>query len=503
MPDEPDNKSEIKSGLKKPQPLNPESSPKTSKTLKSSPEPVKVEETALKKKAAKKAKYEELPEIPDYERPELEVYDPNDFDPTVREREGLSFPEREKEQPEVSERRRSSVKAKKEELAKIEDYEKPKLEKYEKTPFQPAKKEEVEAPKSSIDVKPNTAIARAMELAGIRRKSSVKVEDVPDQNRLLKASGGGLRGKPSEEEGKPTELEPTPRKSSLKSDKTLFDAPKKQKYDPLPEIPDYDRPDLETYEESDFDPTKKEKADAPMPASKAKEEEPKKKSMLKPNAKSSIDPTNEDFGEINMSTPKAPIKKTSTEAEAAEAKFKQPATLKPPTVVEEAASKSIVIKEPVEEAPIEIMITDSEGSSKNSDQAAADEAKKRAKRTKYDPMAYIPDDDDETPAPAPAEPETPKPSPSRAKYDPLKYTPDKELPTVEEVNKNTKLNLHNQTQTMKTIRDTDLELFAEMEKLAVKALSESVSTRCLSLNNKRTHTHTICKLFINNQRHFE
>lgn len=30
----------------------------------------------------------------------------------------------------------------------------------------------------------------------------------------------------------------------------------KSKYEDLPEIPDYERPDLETYEKTDFDPTK-------------------------------------------------------------------------------------------------------------------------------------------------------------------------------------------------------------------------------------------------------
>lgn len=33
-----------------------------------------------KAKKAKQSKYEELPEIPDYERPELEKYEKNDFD---------------------------------------------------------------------------------------------------------------------------------------------------------------------------------------------------------------------------------------------------------------------------------------------------------------------------------------------------------------------------------------------------------------------------------------
>lgn len=44
-------------------------------------EPKKVEVKKTKVKIPKAKKYEELPEIPDYERPELEVYEASDFDP--------------------------------------------------------------------------------------------------------------------------------------------------------------------------------------------------------------------------------------------------------------------------------------------------------------------------------------------------------------------------------------------------------------------------------------
>ena len=39
-----------------------------------------------KAKKASKSKYEELPEIPDYERPKLEVYEEADFDPNKKEK---------------------------------------------------------------------------------------------------------------------------------------------------------------------------------------------------------------------------------------------------------------------------------------------------------------------------------------------------------------------------------------------------------------------------------
>lgn len=37
-----------------------------------------------KAKKATKSRYEELPEIPDYERPELEKYEESDFDPSKK-----------------------------------------------------------------------------------------------------------------------------------------------------------------------------------------------------------------------------------------------------------------------------------------------------------------------------------------------------------------------------------------------------------------------------------
>lgn len=49
-------------------------------------EPKKAEEKKVKTKVSKPKKYEELPEIPDYERPVLEVYEQSEFDPTKPEK---------------------------------------------------------------------------------------------------------------------------------------------------------------------------------------------------------------------------------------------------------------------------------------------------------------------------------------------------------------------------------------------------------------------------------
>lgn len=55
--------------------------PKLKKVLKPKEEPKKEEVKKTKVKISKPKKYEDLPEIPDYERPELEVYEESDFDP--------------------------------------------------------------------------------------------------------------------------------------------------------------------------------------------------------------------------------------------------------------------------------------------------------------------------------------------------------------------------------------------------------------------------------------
>lgn len=49
-----------------------------------------------------------------------------------------------------------------------------------------------------------------------------------------------------------------PKKEEVKRPKVKI--PKAKKYEDLPEIPDYERPVLEKYEESEFDPSKLEKS---------------------------------------------------------------------------------------------------------------------------------------------------------------------------------------------------------------------------------------------------
>lgn len=54
--------------------------------LKAKVEPQKAEEKKTKAKVSKPKKYEELPEIPDYERPVLEIYEQSEFDPNKPEK---------------------------------------------------------------------------------------------------------------------------------------------------------------------------------------------------------------------------------------------------------------------------------------------------------------------------------------------------------------------------------------------------------------------------------
>lgn len=65
----------------------PEILPKLKKVeLKPKEEPKKAEEKKTKPKVSKAKKFEELPEIPDYERPVLEVYEQSEFDPNKPEK---------------------------------------------------------------------------------------------------------------------------------------------------------------------------------------------------------------------------------------------------------------------------------------------------------------------------------------------------------------------------------------------------------------------------------
>lgn len=66
--------------------------PRLRKVEKPKEEPKKEEVKRTKVKLPKAKKYEELPEIPDYERPELEIYEESEFDPTKQQQQSVPTP---------------------------------------------------------------------------------------------------------------------------------------------------------------------------------------------------------------------------------------------------------------------------------------------------------------------------------------------------------------------------------------------------------------------------
>lgn len=69
--------------------------------LKKVEEPKKEEVKRTKVKISKPKKYEDLPEIPDYERPELEIYEESEFEPSKLER-AVDEPTKQTETPTIS-----------------------------------------------------------------------------------------------------------------------------------------------------------------------------------------------------------------------------------------------------------------------------------------------------------------------------------------------------------------------------------------------------------------
>jgi hypothetical protein len=420
VPDETDNKSDIKSKSSNPDPKNPDPKPKS----------------ALKK-VTKKPKYEELPEIPDYEKPQLETYEPSDFDPSknIKEKAEASLKPKVQEKASLKDPK-TTEKPKDDDSSAIKDYEKAELERYEKSEYENIQKG------SETKMKPK-----------LEQKAKQEPEPVFQKPTLKKTA----KEVPAEEvvETKP---------------KIKFGP--KPKYEELPKIPEYDKPELENYEESDFNPSKRGSRDENAIPKKEIEEEPKKpqkkiaikidesildkKSLLKPadknkpRGKPKIEPES-----VSIQTPKFALKKPVEDTPDTKMSWKKP---KPPTIAEECVSKDITVKgEPEwrEDTPIEITITEPEEpqasdrklSLKQEDEGTKKSVsfdkdakenepteKKKIPRKKYDPLAYIPDEDvvmeeesSQSPIPQIIEPpkstETPKP---RIKYDPFKYVPDKE-----------------------------------------------------------------------------
>lgn len=372
----------------------------------------KAAESSAKKLIKKPKKYEELPEIPDYERPALEVYEESDFTPTPYNKQDLVFGQREPENPPQKAKVQPEEKAL--EVPKVEEAEKPEPEKSRRAAVEKDKKTPEEAPAGRTFGKREPKVEE--EAPKSARKVSTPKQ--PTEEELKKINS--LRKLSIE----------NPEGLSLRERVLLRRA---SRCEDMPEIPEVEKTPLEKYEKTEYEPTKKDAektVEKPVEKAAPKEEEIPNKNFKLGKGKPTPTPTPEESAEvtINQPKPKEPLKSSTGESADASILSKR---LIPPTIVEESLSKDIVIKGEPQEMPIEIKITDTDEPTKKSvsfDQSvkAAEEERKRVTRRKYDPMAYVPDDDEameESPNPDPS-PSPDSQSRSRPKYDPFKWVPD-------------------------------------------------------------------------------
>jgi hypothetical protein len=340
--------------------------------------PKKVEEKETVK-LPKWKKYEELPEIDEFVRPELEVYEKSDFTPSEFQKTEIPKKGIEKLDPPP---RRESIK---EEIKQKPDTKQPKVE---------------EKDDKKLNIKPGT-----------KKPIEEVVEPTPK-----------VGTKTPQKDPIPNDQ---PRKPSLKSFEKPEDiiepvkklkTPSKSKQDDLPDIADLNRPELEKYEKVEL--------------------EPSEKTLSRPKTKINPQIVDEDDTDFTVKNIK-PKQKKSSEEESTSAAIKTKSQ-NPPPFAEENVSKDIVIKE-----PIEIKITEPEENAKKSvtfdanTKPADDSEKKKKPRRIYDPMAWVPDKEiveEETQAQVEEETKAepipiPNPEPPkrvRPKYDPFAYVPDKE-----------------------------------------------------------------------------
>lgn len=221
-------------------------------------------------------------------------------------------------------------------------------------------------PKPKPDDQPEVAVKKI----GGKKSKFEDTQEMPEE---------GVKLKSTKKDAPATSAEPAA-KAKAKA---------KPKHEALPQIPDYDRPDLEIYDPSDFDPTKKEKSDSDdqgRTSVKSDDSVPEKKTLPRPKGKTAP----EESAEATIKDPKSKPKGITKESADANVSNK---TLKPAPTVEENAKKNIVIKGTEE---MEIKVADEDELAKKSvsfDKDTNDEpsAKKKVLRKKYDPLVYIPD----------------------------------------------------------------------------------------------------------------
>ena len=362
--------------VKKPIRVPEEEKNKTGKTEEKAETPAEILAKRFRMKNPKK--HEPLPKIADYERPALEKYEESEFTPTPYVKQELNFGNREPESSAQKAKVETPVKA--EELPKIADAEKPDLEKYKKTEIEKTKKpeeiqtktsgpnEKVDEPEKPVESPVEKAKPSESEKSPDSTKPSARKQKNPEEVETPVGSGKS----PELEKKVVLELEKNKLPSNAKAD--------------LPEIPEYEKPKLEKYEKTEFEPTNK---NLKLGKGKPTSADPEDKST-----------------EVTINSPKTPFKSSTGESADASVTAKRQNL---PPLIEESASKDIVITE-----PIEIKITDTDAPAKP--------------RKRYDPMAYVPDCDNASEEPKNSDP-PPDPEPktySRPKYDPMRWVPEKD-----------------------------------------------------------------------------
>lgn len=290
-----------------------------------------------------------------------------------------------------------------EELEEIPDYERPVLEKFEGSDLQPSKQlikkqlekddkklrtadEPLESVSSTYPSEETSSNEKPSETPKLAKKPTESDTASPSTitDKKIKAS------KPNEDASSKAKDEPKKILKSKTDEKSLEKSitkkhKKVQKYEPLPEIPDYERPELEKYEETKFDPTKNVKS------TEVPDITPEIKLTLgkrvgehdrhEPGApESALLPDSDESHKIKLSKPKLP---PATSVEEASGSIQAPKRSAPFSVETENVSKNVTIKE---DLPIEITITEPEEIIKPS-------LARKLSRAKNDPMGFIADED--------------------------------------------------------------------------------------------------------------
>ncbi|KAM3957310.1 projectin protein bent isoform 8-T9 [Aphomia sociella] len=212
-----------------------------------------VEEKTLKRPSAKDKNKLELDFVDDYERPVLEKYEKISPTPTIKEK-------KEKEQTKVTmisqQQQRLEVKTES-----------------RRTSIQSEVKEEVKSQSRKSSIIENQAVKLTKETAESRKSSISSIAEQQQVGTLKKTAQKTTIKEPESSEINQIKL----KKVAVKEEKVEEEVKKakvtsvKKKAEDLPEIADYERPELEKFEKMSFTPTVREKAEKDKPTPKVPE----------------------------------------------------------------------------------------------------------------------------------------------------------------------------------------------------------------------------------------